>query len=229
MAVSARNLRWPWIAIGISLAVSFTMAMASPADDVQGDLVRIMYVHVPSAWLAYTAFFVTFIGSLVYLVTRNLKADRVAAASAEIGVFFTGLALALGMIWAKPTWGVWWTWDARLTSTLLLWLIYASYLFLRTYMADDPRMRRSAAVLGILGALNVPIVYYSVKWFNTQHPTTFITQREKLHPDMAFALWFAVAAIGLLAVGIFLKRRLIGRLEEVRDSLLSAFEEGEMR
>ena len=147
------------------------MAMASPADDVQGDLVRIMYVHVPSAWLAYTAFFVTFIGSLVYLVTRNLKADRVAAASAEIGVFFTGLALALGMIWAKPTWGVWWTWDARLTLTAIMFFVYLGYLALRR-TTDDPVARaRRSAILGAIAFVQVPLVYFSVNLFRTLHQT----------------------------------------------------------
>lgn len=142
MKVQARSRRWPWVVMGLSLAVAFTLSMVSPADSVQGDLVRIMYVHVPAAWLAYTAFFVTFVGSLAYLLTKNLRWDRVAAASAEIGVYFTGLALALGMIWAKPTWGVWWTWDARLTLTFIMFFVYLGYLALRRTTDDPSREHR---------------------------------------------------------------------------------------
>lgn len=219
MAVISRNLRWPWIAIGISLAVSFTMAMTSPADDVQGDLVRIMYVHVPSAWLAYTAFFVTFIGSLVYLVTRNLKADRVAAASAEIGVFFTGLALALGMIWAKPTWGVWWTWDARLTLTAIMFFVYLGYLALRR-TTDDPVMRASrASVLGVLGAIQIPIVHFSVVWWRTLHQPPSIIRPDGpsiQDPMMLATLIVSVIAFTVVYVSLMFKRIELIHLDDQR-------------
>lgn len=160
---------WPWMAIGVSVAVALALAIVSPADTVQGELVRIMYVHVPAAWLAYLAFGVTLVGSVGYLVTRRLSWDRVAASSAEIGVYFTGLAIGLGMIWAKPTWGVWWTWDPRLTSTALLLAVFVGYLAIRGF-ADDPDSRaRWSAIVGILGFLQVPIVYLSVVWWRTLH------------------------------------------------------------
>ena len=216
MAATVRNSRWPWITIGISLAVSFTMAMTSPADDVQGDLVRIMYVHVPSAWLAYTAFFVTFLGSLVYLVTRNLKADRVAAASAEIGVFFTGLALALGMIWAKPTWGVWWTWDARLTLTAIMFFVYLGYLALRrTTDALDVRAKR-AAILGVVAAVQIPLVHFSVVWWRGLHQAPSLIRPEPPEMDTAIVLTllFAVAAFTAMYVAMMFKRIELARLDD---------------
>ncbi len=219
MAKKTRTRWWPWAAIGCSIAVAFTLSMISPADSVQGDLVRIMYVHVPAAWLAYTAFIVTFIGSLGYLLTRNLKADRVAAASAEIGVFFTGLALALGMIWAKPTWGVWWTWDARLTLTAIMFFVYLGYLALRR-TTDDPVARASrASVLGVLGAIQIPIVHFSVVWWRTLHQPPSIVRPDGpsiQDPMMLVALIVGVLAFTVVYVSLMFKRIELIHLDDQR-------------
>jgi heme exporter protein C len=219
MTAQTRIRRWPWVAIAVSAVISLGFAALSPPDDVQGDLVRIMYVHVPSAWLAYTAFFVTFIGSLVYLVTRSLKADRVAAASAEIGVFFTGLALALGMIWAKPTWGVWWTWDARLTLTAIMFFVYLGYLALRR-TTDDPVVRASrASVLGVLGAIQIPIVHFSVVWWRTLHQPPSIVRPDGpsiQDPMMLVALIIGVLAFTVVYVSLMVKRIELINLDDER-------------
>jgi heme exporter protein C len=219
MTAQTRIRRWPWVAIAVSAVISLGFAALSPPDDVQGDLVRIMYVHVPSAWLAYTAFFVTFIGSLVYLVTRSLKADRVAAASAEIGVFFTGLALALGMIWAKPTWGVWWTWDARLTLTAIMFFVYLGYLALRR-TTDDPVVRASrASVLGVLGAIQIPIVHFSVVWWRTLHQPPSIVRPDGpsiQDPMMLVALIVGVLAFTVVYVSLMVKRIELINLDDER-------------
>jgi len=219
MVTKPRNRWWPWAAIGCSIAVAFTLSMISPADSVQGDLVRIMYVHVPAAWLAYTAFIVTFAGSLWYLLTRSLKADRVAAASAEIGVFFTGLALALGMIWAKPTWGVWWTWDARLTLTAIMFFVYLGYLALRR-TTDDPVARASrASVLGVLGAIQIPIVHFSVVWWRTLHQPPSIVRPDGpsiQDPMMLVALIVGVLAFTVVYVSLMVKRIELGHLDDQR-------------
>jgi heme exporter protein C len=207
------------VAIALSLAVAFTLSMISPADSVQGDLVRIMYVHVPAAWLAYTAFIVTFVGSVAYLLSRNLRWDRIAAASAEIGVYFTGLALALGMIWAKPTWGVWWTWDARLTFTFIMFFVYLGYLALRR-TTDDPVARASrSSVLGVLGAIQIPLVHFSVLWWRTLHqPPSLIRPDGPAIQDslMLAALIVGVVAFTVVYIALMVKRIELIHLEDER-------------
>jgi len=136
-----------------------------------GPLQRIFYFHVPSAWLAYLGFAVVSIASIAYLKTRSRRWDLVAHAAAEVGVLFCTLVLITGPIWAHPVWGTWWEWDARLTSSLVLWLTYVGYLFLRSLASDPRAVGRPAAVLGILGFLNVPIVHFSVYWWRTLHPS----------------------------------------------------------
>lgn len=134
-----------------------------------GHLQKIMYVHVPAAWVAFAAFFFVFAGSALYLWRRSIKADLFAAACAEVGTVFTALTIALGSIWGKPTWGVWWTWDPRLTTTAILLLIFMGYMALRSFTDDEDRRARWSAAVGILGFINVPIVYMSVKWWRTIH------------------------------------------------------------
>jgi heme exporter protein C len=141
----------------------------SPADRDMGHLQKIMYVHVPSAWLAFAAFGVVLIASLLYIWKRDLKFDLFAASAAEIGTLFTALTIAQGSIWGRPTWGVWWTWDPRLTTTAILLLIFIGYVALRSFTDDEDRRARWSAAVGILGAINVPIVYFSVKWWRTIH------------------------------------------------------------
>lgn len=213
------NRSWPWVAIGVSVAVAWTLAMISPADAVQGDLVRIMYVHVPAAWLAYLAFAVTLVCSAGYLFTKNLRWDRLAASSAEIGVYFTGLAIALGMIWARPTWGVWWTWDARLTLTALLLLIFVGYLMLRSLIEDQNRSAVCGAVLGIIGFLDIPLIHMSVYWWRTLHQPPSILRPDKapwdnIHPDMLWALGINFIAFLFLFFYLLSLRFRVGEAEE---------------
>src|SRR6266508_3345058 len=148
----------------------------APREVTQGNVQRIMYLHVPSVWVAYLAFAVVLVASIAYLGRRSEAADRVAHASAEVGVLFTGLTIATGSIWGKPTWGTWWTWDARLTSTAILFVTYVGYLLLRNVIEDPERRARLSAVVGILGALDIPIVHFSVSWWRTLHqPATMLT------------------------------------------------------
>lgn len=222
MTAQTRNRWWPWAAIVLSLATAFTLAMVSPADDVQGNLVRIMYLHVPAAWLAYLAFLVTFVGSVAYLLTRHFRWDRIAAASAEIGVYFTGLAIVLGMIWAKPTWGVWWTWDARLTLTAIMYFVYLGYLALRR-TTDDPIARANrAAVLGVVGAIQIPLVHFSVVWWRTLHqPPSIIRPDGPAIQDsmMLVALIVGVLAFTVVYVSLMVKRIELIHLEDQRDAV----------
>jgi heme exporter protein C len=158
-----------WIS-AVSLAAGLVMAFGvAPREVTQGNVQRIMYVHPPLAWVAYLAFGVVALASVVYLVRRVDAADRLAHASAEVGVVFTGLAIATGSIWGKPTWGTWWTWDARLTTVSILFVMYLGYLLLRGTIEDRERAARYCAVLGIVAALDVPLVHFSVTWWRTLH------------------------------------------------------------
>jgi heme exporter protein C len=143
--------------------------LTSPAAELYEHSQKIMYVHVPAAWNAFLAFFVVFWASLVYLWRRSERADLLAASAAEVGAVFTGLTLLLGSIWGKWAWGVWWTWDARLTSTAVLFIIFVGYLALRSFTDDPERRATWSAGVGIFGALNVPIVYMSLRWWRTLH------------------------------------------------------------
>jgi heme exporter protein C len=201
------------VALGVSALLSLVVA---PADAVQGDVQRLMYVHVPSAWLAYLAFFVVFIGSIAYLRTKKTRWDRLAAASAELGVLFTSLAIALGMLWGKPVWGTWWTWDPRLTTTAVLLLIYVGYLAVRRITDNPGRRARWAAVVGIIGFIDVPIVHLSVVWWRSLHqgPTFFRLGGPQIEGTMLLALLVGVAAFTLTYAYLMTVRLRVGRLEE---------------
>jgi heme exporter protein C len=158
------------------LAWGFYQAIyVAPPDAMQGEIYRIIFYHVPSASVAFLFFAISLCGSIGFLAFRRhhpiraQRADAWALAGAEVGVVFCTVVLVTGPIWGRRAWGIWWTWDWRLTTTLILWLIYVSYLLLRRFV-DGPQMQTLAAVLGIFGAVDVPIVYMSNRWFRTQHP-----------------------------------------------------------
>jgi heme exporter protein C len=201
------------VALGVSAVLSLVVA---PPDAVQGEVQRIMYVHVPAAWLAYLSFFVVFIASIAYLKTKKTRWDRVAAASAEIGVLFTSLAIVLGMLWGKPVWGTWWTWDPRLTTTAVLLLIYVAYLAIRRITDNPSRRARWAAVIGIVGFIDVPIVHLSVVWWRSLHqgPTVFRLGGPEIEGTMLLALLVAVAAFTITYAYLMTLRLRVGRLEE---------------
>ena len=191
----------------------------APTEKTMGDIQRIFYVHVPSAWNALLAFIMVFVGSLGYLITKDMKWDRLAVACAEVGTIFCTAFLVTGPIWAKPVWGVWWTWDARLTSSLILWLMYLSYLLLRDFLEESERRATLAAVFGIFAAVDVPIVYFSIRLWRTQHPQPVIMggQGSGLDPTMYKVLMLAWATFSLLFVLLTILRvRLEKNREEVR-------------
>src|SRR5438270_12678388 len=188
----------------VLLAFAFRQAMfIAPTEETMGDIQRIFYYHVPSAFAAFLCFFLNLVASLFYLKSRTLKADAVALASAEVGIVFCTVVLVTGPLWARPVWGIWWTWDARLTSTLLLWLIYVSYLLLRRFSTagQTPVL---AAVLSVFGSIDVVFVYMSIRWFRTQHPQPVMGPGGGgLDPRMGYALpanFVAFAAYGALLV-----------------------------
>ena len=190
------------------LAQGLRVAFRVPADAAQGDLSRIFYYHFP-AWIGTSVFFgLNLAGSLAYLFwryrqpARALRADAVAAASAEMGVVFCTVGLVTGSLWGRAAWGIWWTWDERLTSTLILWLIYLAYLLLRSF-AEGASMRTLAAVMAIFGYLDVPLVYMSTRWWRTQHPSPVFAGGPGTGMDASMmpAVWWNMA--GWLLWGVF--------------------------
>jgi heme exporter protein C len=152
------------------IAYGFYQAIyVAPTEMTMGHIQRIFYYHVPSAWTAMLLFFANFVASVVYLVRRSPVADAWALAYAEVGLVFCTIVLVTGPLWAKPVWGIWWTWDARLTTTLVLWLIYVAYLMLRRF-SEGQQTPTLAAALAVFGFLDVPVVYMSIRWWRTQHP-----------------------------------------------------------
>jgi heme exporter protein C len=205
-----------WLTLA-ALAGSAVMSLViAPPDAEQRNAQRLMYIHVPSAWLAYLAFGVVFVASIAYLRTKRTRWDRLAAASAEVGVLFTALAIALGSIWGKPIWGTWWTWDPRLTTTAILLLIYVGYLAVRKLPDSPARRARWSAVVGIVGFLDVPIVHLSVSWWRSLHqgPTVRLLGESTIAPAMLTALLVGVGAFTLLYLYLVTLRLRVGRLED---------------
>src|SRR5437016_4431013 len=172
--------------------------VAAPTEQTMGDVQRIFYYHVPSAWTAFLLFLINFIASVVFLIRRDSGTDVLALVSAEVGVVFCTVVLVTGPIWARPVWGIWWTWDLRLTLTLVLWLIYVSYFVLRRFSTSS-QTAVLAAVLAVFGALDVPLVYFSIWFFRTQHPSPVIGNGGSLDPRMAHVLLINWAAFSCLA------------------------------
>jgi heme exporter protein C len=188
------------VTAGLLTFALYEALVLAPTEQTMGDVQRIFYYHVPSAWTAFLLFFINFGASLVYLIKRNTKADILALVSAEVGVVFCTVVLVTGPIWARPVWGIWWTWDMRLTLTLVLWLIYVSYLVLRRFSSGS-QTPLIAAVLAIFGALDVPLVYFSIWYFRTQHPSPVIGRGGELDPRMAHVLlinWLAFSCFAFL-------------------------------
>ncbi len=205
----------------ILIAVGLYMGLvASPPDAFQREYVRIMYVHVPSAAIAYLSFATVFVTSVLFLWKRRVVYDQVAHSAAELGVLFTGLALAGGMIWGKAVWGAWWTWDARLVTTAILFLIYIGYLLVREMAEDRDRGARLAGVIGIVGFLDVPVIHYSVVWFRTLHqPTSVLRGDIKLAPPMLAALLINLLAFTVLYIYLLTQRVHLEQLEAGRATL----------
>jgi heme exporter protein C len=200
----------------VVLATGLYLGLAVvPPDAVQGEVQRIMYLHVPSIVTAYLAFFVVFCSSILYLWKRDLRFDAVAVSSAEIGVVLTGITLATGSIWGKSTWGVWWTWDARLTLTAILFTIYVGYLMLRAFAEEPQAGARYGAVLAIIGFLDIPLNHLAVQWWRTLHQPSSILRPggPSVAPVMLVPLAINFAGLILLYTYLLLERI---RLERIR-------------
>ncbi len=206
-----------FLAVSTSL---FFIFLYAPTVKHEGIVQRIMYFHVPSAWIAFFAFFIVFISSILFLWKKEREWDIIAHASAEVGVVFCSLVLITGPIWAKPIWGAWWVWDARLTSTLILWMIYVAYLMLRSQAGHSSQGARFAAVLGIVGFLDIPIIHFSVLWWRTFHPKPKMLTMEKvgsgLDSSMIITLMISLIAFTFLYF-LLLGQRI--KLEKMKDSI----------
>jgi len=202
----------------------YVALVVTPTEATMGPIQRIFYYHLPAAFLFFAYFFANFIASIWYLWKRDLRADAIAVSTAEIGVVFCTVVLTTGPLWAKPVWGVWWVWDARLTSTLILWLIYVSYLVLRRF-ATGSQGPVLAAALAIFGFADAPLVYVSNRIFRTQHPQPVIAGGENsgLDPSMWPGVWWNVAAFLCLSLMLLYIRYKIERShQELDDAIASA-------
>jgi heme exporter protein C len=209
------------VCTALLVGYGFCQAMfIAPTEATMGDVQRIFYYHLPSAWVAFLLFFVNFLASCWYLIRRGKGADALALAAAEVGVVYCSIVLITGPIWARPIWGIWWTWDARLTSTLVLWLIYVSYLVLRHY-AIGGQVPVLAAALGIFGFVDVPIVYMAIRWFRTQHPQPVIAGGEGSgldHRMWVAVLWNLLAFSMLALVYVIVRYRQALEVQEIEEA-----------
>lgn len=211
-----------WCALAALVVLALFGLWGAPPDRVQGDAQRLMYVHVPAAWVAYLAFGVTALGSALWLWprTRGVVWDRLAAASAELGVVFTGLTLVLGSLWGRPVWGVWWAWDARLVTTAVLFFLYLGYLALRRIPSSPDARAKRCAIAALVAFVDVPVVHFSVDLWRTLHQEGTVFNRElsaQIHGVMAFTLWFGVLAFTLLYVYLLDQRYRLLALDEDRE------------
>jgi heme exporter protein C len=214
-----------WSSLVLLLVGSFIALVLAPPDAVQGNVQRIMYVHVPAAWVGFLAFFVVFVGSVMYLVRSTPGWDHLAAASAEIGVLFTAQAIVAGAIWGKPTWGTWWTWDPRLTTATVMELIYLAYLMLRQGIEDPDRRARFGAVYAIVGFLSVPLTFFSARLFRTIHPVVIGTNDPNaqgqfdMTPAMTQAFMFSLLTFTFIFADLLWHRIRLGRLADKVEQL----------
>jgi heme exporter protein C len=207
-------------AVGILLTIWMSFFYA-PTDSVQGQPQRIFYLHVPISWIGMLAFGVLTVCGIGFMITRNERWDWAARASAEIGTVFITLALITGSIWGKTTWGTWWTWDPKLTATLILWFMYVAYLMLRSYMGRTTSSAYSGAVLSIVGVIDVPIIYLSVQWWRGLHPTPVTST---LPAPMLLTLLVSLTAFTLLYSFLMIQIYQLEKLQTVAQRLLAELE-----
>ena len=198
----------------------YTIFIYAPVEKTMGVIQKIFYIHVPTAFLAYLAFFITFIASIFYLYRRDSRWDTVAHCAVETGVIFCTIVLITGSIWAKPIWNVWWTWDPRLTTTLILWFTYVAYMMLRRVVKENQRANL-AAVFGIIGFVNVPITFFSIRLWRTIHPVVITGSGFNMSGPMKFSLIITFIAFCFLFFSLLISRirleRLKRRVEEINE------------
>ena len=206
-------------AAALLLVAMYLIFVWVPMESTMGVVQRIFYVHVPSAFVAFFAFVVGGVASVQYLATRDHAYDELSVASNEVGLVFAVVNLVTGSLWAKPIWGVYWAWDARLTTMLLLALIYAAYLILRQSVQEPTQRAVVCAVVSIFGMVDIPIVYMANQWWRTQHPAPVLTGEGSIDPRMRFVLYFSTVALGLLYWCLVRVRRRIEQMRREADAL----------
>jgi len=190
--------------VGMILALYMAFLYA-PRERTMGDLQRIFYFHVSSGIAGLLAFCVNFLASLTYLVKKNRRWDSLALSAAEVGLMFFTIVLVTGPIWAKPAWFVWWTWDPRLTSSLVLWMLYLAYMLVRNYVPDPERRAIMSAVFGIVAFVDAPIVWFSIRWWRGQHPSA-ILEKGQMATAM-YTTWVVCSAVFIILAVYLIRRR----------------------
>lgn len=222
-SLATRVLGWAAVlTLGLVLLLGLVV---SPRDVNQGEAVRLLYVHVPVIWIAYGSFIITAVSSALFLARsagradRGRHHDRIAGAAAEVGVVFTALTLISGALWGRITWGVYWQWDARLTTTVLMFVSYLGYLALRRLPADPFVRSRRAAIVALVSTVNLPLVHFSVDWWRTLHQKASLSvgRKAEITGDMLATLLFSLVAFTLVALWVGIHRYRVIRLEEIRD------------
>jgi heme exporter protein C len=210
-----------FVAIGLVIAAGYAAFFIAPTERTMGLLQRIFYFHAATAWAGMDAFFVCFVANLLYVWKRRQAFDALGVAGAEVGLACTTVVLITGPIWAKPAWGIWWTWDARLTSTFVLWLLYVSYLLLRSLIEEPDRRALLSALFGIFAYVDVPLVFFSIRWWRTQHPAPVIMggPGSGLDPTMNEVFLFFVLAMHVFAVFLIVERYSLERMKNEVDVL----------
>lgn len=195
----------------------YLIFLYAPVEMNQGEVYRIIFLHVPCGLTSFVAYFLVFLGSVAYLWKRSRGADDLAHSAGEVGFVFCSCNLVSGVLWAKPIWGIWWTWDARLTLTFILWLLFVSYLLLRSYVTSPVRGPLLAAVVGIIGFVDVPIDYMAIRWWRTQHPQPVFMGGEGSGMDPRMKLTFLVSWGAILCVFAYLLRQRLWLAEDRRE------------
>jgi heme exporter protein C len=215
-----KNVLLAIVVVTLMCCAAYAALFIAPTESKMGTVQRIFYLHAPSGMVALLSFFVCFIANLTYVFKRQPKWDWLGVSAAEVGMAFCTVLIITGPIWAHPAWGIWWTWDARLTLTFVLWLLYIAYLLLRTLVEDPDRRALVSAIYGIFAFIDVPLVYGSIRWWRTQHPQPVVMggPGSGLEPTMRKVFWFWV--VNLMIIMIFLIRERY-RLEAMRADVQS--------
>jgi heme exporter protein C len=213
----------PLTLIGM-LASIWMIFLYAPMDAIEKDAQRIFYIHVPSAWVGMLAFTITAVAGIVYLAKANECWDWLARASAEIGTVFLSIALITGSLWGKPIWGTWWTWDPKLTATLILWFMFVAYLMLRSYMGRTHASARAGAVLAIIGVIDVPIIYEATNWWRTLHPTAEVGQQGALPLSVVLTVLVSTITFTLLYSLLMIQVYQLQKMQSIAQRLRATVE-----